>query len=103
MKDISALTLAKFKNAFKDELKNAPDDRLYTPSDIAIVVRDSIALRAHAQNLEEDELIAELKIVDETLAPLKKEIDKCKEEANLSAVRSAFVYVSVIIGQFAMF
>jgi hypothetical protein len=43
VKDISALTLAKFKNAFKDKLKNAPDDRFYTPSDIAIVVRDSIA------------------------------------------------------------
>lgn len=67
-----------------------------------MLLRDAIAMRSLSVNRNQDELLAEFEMIEEALQPLKKEIEKCKEDANVSSVRTAFTFTGIIFAQYCL-
>jgi hypothetical protein len=96
LKDIKARSLAKLVSSLDLNLQRSSKDRVWTPEEFAMVLRDAIASRSLSVNRNSDELLAEFEMIEEALEPLKKEIEKCKEDANVSSVRTAFTFTGII-------
>lgn len=102
LKDIKARSLAKFVSSFNRGIHNAPVDRTWTPEEVAMLLRDAMAVRAQSVNINEHALLSEMEMIEEAMAPLRDEIDKCKEKSNISSQRAAWAFTGIICMQFAL-
>lgn len=67
-----------------------------------MLLRNALAMRSLTVNTERDNLLAELELIDEALEPYSKEINRCKEEANVSSSRYAASFAYIISAQFLL-
>jgi hypothetical protein len=61
-----------------------------------MLLRNALAMRSLTVNTERDNLLAELELIDEAIEPYSKEINRCKEEANVSSSRHAASFAYII-------
>lgn len=54
-------------------------------------------MRSLNVNVDQDSLLGEMELIEEATKPLKREIDRCKEEANVSASRAAWSFTFIIL------
>lgn len=100
LKDLKARPLAKMANSIIKDLEQAPVDKIWTKEEIAMLIRNALAMRSLTVNTERDHLLGELELIDEALAPFTKEVVRCKEEANVSSSRVAAGFAYIITAQF---
>jgi len=81
-------------NNFIKDLEQAPIDKIWSKEELAMLLRNALAMRSLTVNTVRDNLLGELELIDEALAPFAKEVVRCKEEANISSSRvaAAFAY-----------
>lgn len=59
-------------SSFNQGIQQAPADRVWTPEEISMLLRDAMAMRSLSVNMNEDSLMAEMELVEEALNPLKE-------------------------------
>jgi hypothetical protein len=100
MKDLRSRPLSKFTSTFIQEIEQAPSEKVWSQEEIAMLLRNSLAMRSLDINTERDNLIAELELIEEAIKPLESEVSRCKEEANISSSRVALSFTGIILGQY---
>lgn len=78
-------------------MNGAPADREWTHEEVAMLLRDAMADRSLSVNMAMEDHLADLEMIEEALVPLKQQIDRCREQANVSSSRWAFSFTSVIL------
>ena len=87
-------------NSLIKDIEQAPADKTWSKEELAMLLRNALAMRSLSVNSERDNLLAELELIDEALAPFTKEVVRCKEEANISSSRVAAAFAYIITAQF---
>lgn len=67
-----------------------------------MLLRDAMADRSLSVNMSMEHHLADLEMIEEALVPLKQQIDRCRETANVSSSRWAFSFTSVILCQYLL-
>ena len=102
IKDTQARSLAKFISAIDENMKEFAQDKQWTEDEVSSMLKDAIADRSLSVNRFRDSLITELELVEEAIAPIKVEIEKCEREANITANRWTKAFFGTIAFQFML-
>jgi hypothetical protein len=102
IKDTQARSLAKFISAIDENMKEFAQDKQWTEDEVSSMLKDALADRSLSVNRFRDSLITELELVEEAIAPIKVEIEKCEREANITANRWTKAFFGTIAFQFML-
>lgn len=102
MKDIRRRSFAKFASSLNQEMQSWPLDKTWTKSEVSLMMKDAMVTRSLSCNNHKDQLLTELELVESALKPMEVVKEECQKIANVSATRSALLFLSALTGQFIL-
>ena len=101
MKDKKARAVTKLFTYLRETVDKQPGKE-YSHEDLAIIIRDAIAMQAKEFNSERDQLIGQLELIEEILQPLDAEVNNCLEDASIKSIKYGTLFTTIMCLQFGL-